>query len=129
MQNLELKVRLVGQKERDDVESRIKQYYTDTLIQTDTYFVVPNGRLKLREEVKTKVYEKHAYGIRYFRPDVAEAKMSHYETFVVEDVPSFMKVFGDALNVEIVVQKVRKLYLIRNARIHLDTVKDLGSFL
>ena len=121
MKNLELKVRLPNPTE---VQTIIKQYFIEILDQTDTYFRVTNGRLKLREEVG-----KEAFMIQYQRPDTATEKVSEYHLYQIPDVIQFWQIFGPTLQVEVVVKKIRHLYLYENARIHIDTVYDLGSFL
>ncbi len=121
MKNLELKVRLPNPTE---VQTIIKQYFIEILDQTDTYFRVTNGRLKLREEVG-----KEAFMIQYQRPDTATEKVSEYHLYPIPDVIQFWQIFGPTLQVEVVVKKIRHLYLYENARIHIDTVDDLGSFL
>jgi predicted adenylyl cyclase CyaB len=125
MKNLELKAfnRLMF------IPEILEEYYYDTLIQRDTYFKTNDGskRLKIREE-ESSVRDKRAYAILYDRPDTVDEKISNYDFYEISDCDQFIKVFGGALNKEIVVEKSRILYLYKNARIHIDTVKELGSF-
>jgi adenylate cyclase class 2 len=53
---------------------------------------------------------------------------SRYEIFPVTD-PSLKDLLAKALGVKTIVEKVRRLLKLKNARIHLDEVKGLGSFL
>ena len=117
-QNLELKAKYSGPT--GWTNSAIK--WKATLNQTDTYFTTETGRLKLRVE------DNRAYAILYDRPDVKSEKMSNYIFYPVDDYQTFMKVFGGALRTEIVVKKSRELYMFENARIHFDTVDNLGTF-
>ena len=77
------------------------------LHQRDTYFGRARGRLKLREE------DDHAQLIAYERPDAAALR----------------EALDAALGTLVVVDKERRLLLWEGVRIHLDTVRELGSFL
>lgn len=93
------------------------------LHQTDTYFGVRQGCLKLREE------EDRAWLIYYERSAEARARESRY---VLADVSAPLVVkeaLAAALGIRIVVQKARHLFLLRNVRIHLDHVTELGDFI
>tara|TARA_R110001592_G_scaffold99713_5_gene283864 strand:- start:469 stop:966 length:498 start_codon:yes stop_codon:yes gene_type:complete len=90
--------------------------------QLDTYFTVPSGRLKLREAQPGPTEL-----VSYHRPDVAGPKGCDYR---LEPVQATLKIMlSEVLGVEAVVDKLRSLYLWKNVRIHLDTVKGLGSFI
>jgi homotetrameric cytidine deaminase len=94
------------------------------LVQRDTYFRVPDGRLKLREETPGR-----AVLIQYAREDRAEARESRYRITPVEDPETLRTSLDEALGTLVVVDKERRLLLWEGVRIHLDTVKGLGSFL
>lgn len=91
-------------------------------LQTDTYFEVPQGRLKLREGTVEKAL------IHYHRPDVAGAKTSEV-TLYKEAHPQLKAVLLAALPVKIIVQKNRRIYFIKNVKFHFDFVEDLGQFI
>ena len=93
------------------------------LHQTDTYFRVPHGRLKLREEDTT------AQLIAYERPDQAVARESRYRLVTINDPQGLKEALSVALGVLVVVEKSRRLLLWQRARIHLDDVRGLGSFI
>lgn len=95
-----------------------------TLRQTDTYFHVPHGRLKLRE-----IDGSHAELIQYDRPDVAGGRWSTYTRVSVGDPAGLTAALRDALGIRCIVKKVRAVYLYRSARIHVDEVDGLGTFL
>ena len=93
------------------------------LHQTDTYFRVPHGRLKLREE------DSLAHLISYERSDDVVARESRYRLVPVSDATGLKNALGDALGVLVVVEKARRLLLWHGVRIHLDEVRGLGSFI
>ena len=94
------------------------------LVQRDTYFRVPGGRLKLREETPGG-----AALIQYHRPDEAVARESRYRVVPVEDAEALRDALDAALGTLVVVDKERRLLLWEGVRIHLDSVRGLGSFL
>ena len=94
------------------------------LVQRDTYFRVPDGRLKLREETPGG-----AALIQYLRSDRPEARESRYRIAPVEDATALREALDAALGTLVVVDKERRLLLWEGVRIHLDTVRGLGSFL
>jgi predicted adenylyl cyclase CyaB len=92
--------------------------------QVDTYFRVPEGRLKLR-----RAEPGAAELIFYRRPDAAAGKVSEYCRAPVTDSDALRPVLAAALGVRVEVIKVRELWLLGNVRIHLDEVEGLGTFL
>lgn len=131
MRNLEIKVVLPN-----DYKSAFltNELFKDALTQTDTYYDTfkYNEKLKIREEItKEGIYT--VYAIRYNRENVKGEKISNYDFYIFsnkETYQRFMWVFGlSLLRVECVVKKTRHLYLYKNARIHLDSVLNLGNFL
>lgn len=96
----------------------------EVLDQRDTFFVVPQGRLKLR------VLGPDACELIYYeRPDDAGAKMSEYYIVRSSDPETFLKVLSAALEIRGVVAKRRFLYRIGRTRVHLDDVDGLGMFI
>ena len=94
------------------------------LRQTDTFYSVARGRLKLRES-----RPGCAELIYYRRPDGAEARVSEYMTAAIDDPKSVGIVLSTALGTRGEVRKDRFLYLCGQTRIHLDRVERLGDFL
>lgn len=95
-----------------------------TLIQRDTYFEVPRGRLKLREES-----DAIAHLIAYERPDLAGHKESRYRLIEVREPVELKDALAGVLGVKSVVRKTRRLFIFNGVRIHLDQVEDLGDFI
>jgi adenylate cyclase class IV len=93
------------------------------LRQRDTYFHAVQGRLKLREAPP-----RPAELIAYDRVDRAGPKVSLYRVVPVADHIALVDALGESLGVRVVVEKVRRLLLWHNVRIHLDQVAQLGDF-
>jgi len=91
--------------------------------QTDTYFRVARGRLKLRE-----IAGGRAELVFYERPDAREARLSRYRVVPVADPAPLKEALASALGVRGVVAKRREVLLLGNVRIHLDVVDSLGTF-
>ncbi len=98
-----------------------------TLVQRDTYFGVPHGRLKLREEEDAD--GARAVMIAYERPDEPTVRLSRYRLVDVGDPAGTRAALEATCGVRAVVAKRRRLLLADNVRIHLDEVDGLGAFL
>jgi predicted adenylyl cyclase CyaB len=92
-------------------------------LQTDTYFRVASGRLKLRE-----IAGQQAVLIWYNRPHEQGERLSQYYLVPVSDPQTLRAALTAALGVRGEVRKKRTIYHYCNVRIHLDEVVDLGSF-
>ena len=91
--------------------------------QLDTYFNVPQGRLKLRE-----IDTHKAELIYYERSDLAESRYSNYQVCDIPEPIVFKQIATMAMGVKGVVEKQRELWMFGDTRIHLDEVKNLGQF-
>lgn len=90
--------------------------------QTDTYFIVSKGRLKLREgNIENSL-------IYYERPDTAGAKQSNVLLYQHKPDQALKEILTKTLGVKVVVEKIRKIYFIENVKFHFDTVEGLGTF-
>jgi len=91
-------------------------------LQTDTYFNVPNGRLKLREgNIENNL-------IYYERLDTPGAKESNFHLVRVSDAETLKEILTRSLGVKMVVKKRREIYFIGNVKFHIDEVESLGNF-
>ncbi|HEV7280761.1 MAG TPA: class IV adenylate cyclase [Pirellulaceae bacterium] len=100
--------------------------FAGELVQTDTYFRVEQGRLKVRQQ---HAPEPNAELIAYFREDSPQIRLSRYERTPLPDpqatIATLSRRHGQPYAI---VRKRRRLYLIGAARIHADSVEDLGQF-
>jgi predicted adenylyl cyclase CyaB len=122
MRNIELKARLRDRAAAVAACEAIGAQSHGDIHQIDTYFRVPEGRLKLRAATPGR-----AELIFYRRPDIAGAKGCDY---LLEPMrPAAVEILGEALGILATVAKTRTLYRWENVRIHLDRVTGLGDFL
>ncbi|XP_064559200.1 uncharacterized protein LOC135442854 [Zonotrichia leucophrys gambelii] len=94
------------------------------LLQTDTFFRVPRGRLKLR-----RTQDGRGELIFYERPDSAGPKLSKFSITPTADPEGLQAVLSQSLGVLGTVRKERLLFLLGQTRLHLDRVQGLGDFL
>jgi len=96
--------------------------FTGVDLQTDTYFSVPTGRLKLREgNIENNL-------IYYERRDAPGMKESSFQLVAVADAKALKDVLTKSLGIKIVVKKKREIYYIGNVKFHIDEVEKLGSY-
>jgi len=92
--------------------------------QIDTYFTVPNGRLKLREGNVERAL------IQYHRPDHTGPKTSDVTLVPMPDETAALnEALTRALGVDIVVDKLREIWWLDNVKLHVDCVNGLGTFI
>jgi len=97
---------------------------TEVLIQEDTFFNCPQGRLKLR-----KIAGGESYLIFYLRSDLKGPKSSVYYPSTVKDPASMKALLGAAFGFGRTIKKKRLLFLSGATRIHFDEVEGLGRFI
>ncbi len=122
--NIELKAKTRDLKLGRDAAIAAGAKQAQLLIQTDTYFHVSAGRLKLRQ-----IQDARAELIWYSRSNNSAFRSSDYVVSPVEDPPTMLAALSSALGVRGIVKKRRELYLFENVRIHLDEVEGLGTFI
>ena len=117
-------------KARCDKHAKVREYllshgaeFKGMDHQIDTYFNVSSGRLKLREgSIENNL-------IFYKRSDEAGPKQSEITFSAVDKDSSIHAVLEKALGVKVQVDKQREIYFIDNVKFHIDTVKNLGTFM
>lgn len=121
--NFEFKARCSDIKKPEEILLRQKPLYIGKDHQIDTYFHVPNGRLKLREgNIENAL-------IHYERSNTAGAKQSDVILYQHMPNPALKAVLTKAIGVKVVVDKKRKIYFIDNVKFHFDEVEGLGGFI
>ena len=91
--------------------------------QTDTYFNVSTGRLKLREG---KIENNLIY---YNRNNQPGPKSSQFHLVKVEDAKGLKEALTKSCGIKMIVKKKREIYYIGNVKFHIDEVPGLGSFI
>ncbi len=121
--NLELKAKFPNIKRAEDIARAIAESDPEVLEQTDTYYIVPRGRLKQRES-----NGKQAELIWYDRDEESADRYSVYERVPLDNAPGFIAILKQSLDVDVRVKKHRTVYTWNDCRIHLDLVEQLGPF-
>ena len=121
--NIEVKAQLRDLDRQFQLAIQIAGGQPEKLVQRDTFFHSPNGRLKLRE-----IQGQRAQLIQYFRDDNPELRKSDYIITPVDDVQSILSALKRAMGIRGVVEKVRSLWIVDQTRIHFDSVTGLGDF-
>lgn len=117
-------------KAKCDDPQKIRQYLINQKAefrgvdeQTDTYFQVAHGRLKLREgNIENNL-------IFYERDNKAGPKNSNFNLVKIDDAKGLKEILTKASGVKVVVKKKREIYYISNVKFHIDEVPGLGSFM
>jgi predicted adenylyl cyclase CyaB len=122
--NVEIKARVRDLKALLAAVKAIADGEAELLLQDDTFFSSPRGRLKLRV-----LADGMGELIAYRRPDVGGPRESRFAKAPVTDPASLAAVLDSALGATGVVRKRRTLYRHGQTRIHLDEVEGLGTFL
>ncbi|MQY62521.1 class IV adenylate cyclase [archaeon] len=122
---VELKARVGDHEFLRKKLSALGAEYTGTFQQSDLYFKVPEGRLKLREVENNGNVEL----IYYERENIAGPKSDDAFILKVQEPEDLKKILKKILTPLIVIEKVREIYQYQGTQIHLDTVKKLGKFI
>ena len=120
--NVEVKARLRDPKRAEEVLASLGATKSCVLEQTDHYFEVPRGRLKLREVEGREEAEL----IYYERPD--EPGPRGCDATIIRLLREDAEPLKRILPVRVVVRKRRTIYELGPVEVHLDEVEGLGSF-
>jgi predicted adenylyl cyclase CyaB len=124
MPNIEIKAKCRDLQKARSIAEKVKTNYAGSLHQVDTYFSTKEGRLKLRE-----INGKDAQLIPYYKEYRIGPMKSSYSVMPVKDPKNLKEILHKILGTITVVDKKREVFLVNNVRIHLDEVKELGSFI
>jgi predicted adenylyl cyclase CyaB len=91
--------------------------------QTDTYFNVSKGRLKLREgNIENSL-------IYYERPNTSGTKQSDVLLYQHQADKTLKEILIKLHGIKVIVEKRRRIYFIDNVKFHFDTIAELGTFI
>ena len=122
--NVEIKARIESVEALTQRAAAMADQGPTQIVQDDTFFACPNGRLKLRAFSATS-----GQLIFYQRPDQAGPKESFFLISPTSSPDTLREALTLAYGQAGRVRKRRTLYLAGRTRIHLDRVENLGDFL
>ena len=122
--NIEIKARITSVESLLPRARALADGEPVTIEQDDSFFVVPQGRLKLRQFA-----DGSAELIHYHRADSPDTKASDYVRVPVPDPAALREALARACGLLGRVQKQRLLLMAGPTRIHLDRVAGLGDFM
>ena len=120
--NVEIKAKCFDHARIRNILEKKQAQSKGTDHQIDTYFQVPNGKLKLREGTIENAL------IHYQRSNQAGPKDSQVTLFRTEPNSDLKPVLSQALGILAIVDKTREIYFIDNVKFHIDTLQGLGTF-
>lgn len=119
--NIEIKARCASPERVRTVLRERKARFAGLDHQVDTYFRVPQGRLKLREgNIENAL-------IYYRRPNEGGPKTSDVLLHQASG-PGLKDILVAALGVLVAVEKQREICYLENVKIHVDQVEGVGGF-
>jgi len=122
MQNIEFKAELRDMEAGRAQCKAIKAQHIGVLRQTDTYYKLPDGRLKKREAPN-----EPTEWVFYHRPNRVSPRMCNYT--ILSEEQATRRWGTHSLRPWLTVVKTRELWMLANVRIHLDDVDKLGVFI
>lgn len=123
IKNFEFKAKIDGIEKYENKLRTLNPKFSGLDYQTDTYFNVKQGRLKLREgNIENAL-------INYDRENVSGAKESQIILYQHQPNIALKNILIKQFGVKIVVNKQRKIYFVNNVKFHFDFVENLGTFI
>jgi adenylate cyclase, class 2 len=121
--NFEFKAKVDNLEKYESKLLTLNPVYQGPDNQTDTYFNVAKGRLKLREgNIENSL-------INYDRENIRGSKQSEIILYRHEPSVALKEILARQLGLKTVVRKQRKIYFVDNVKIHFDRVEYLGTFI
>lgn len=122
--NIEIKARIESVELLLPLVAKIADKGPTEIIQNDTFFSCPNGRLKLRTFSK-----REGQLIFYKRPDISAPKESFYIISPTASPDTLREMLTLAYGECGHIHKHRVVFMAGRTRVHLDKVERLGDFL
>lgn len=121
--NFEFKARTDNLENQEKVLLALHPQFIGEDHQTDTYFNVTKGRLKLREgNIENAL-------IWYERENTADAKQSNILLYKHQPDSTLKEILIKVHGIKVVVEKKRRIYFIDNVKFHFDTINEFGTFI
>jgi predicted adenylyl cyclase CyaB len=122
--NVEIKAKVTDLEGFQKRVKAISETHEELILQEDTFYHTPKGRLKLRILAGDR-----GQLIYYERGNQTGPKQSDYWLFETAEPENLKQVLDEGLGIRGAVRKKRRLYRVGNTRIHLDEVAGLGTFM
>lgn len=122
--NLEIKYKFRNLREIRDITGLLKNYSFTIEKQADIYYNTVKGRLKLRI-----INDTEGSLILYNRAEKKNKRISKYTISKTKDFRELDSILRKQFGVLVTVFKKREIYIHKNTRVHIDTVKGLGKFM
>jgi adenylate cyclase, class 2 len=127
--NYELKVKLhnydVAKWKADGYIHRFKDKHHFFEEQKDIYYYKVDGkRLKLRI-----INNEYGHLVYYDRKDSRNKRVSKYLISDTKNPFELDKILKRFFRVQLIVKKIREIFIVKNLRIHLDRIQGVGIFL
>jgi predicted adenylyl cyclase CyaB len=122
--NYEIKCRIDDRKKVTEIKKALSKYKHSIEKQTDIYYKTSNGRLKLRI-----IDDTSGSLIQYNRAEKKNKRISKYTISKTKDFRELDFILKKQFDTLVTVIKKRDVYINKNVRVHLDKVKNLGSYL
>ncbi len=122
--NIEIKAHINSVESLLPLAAPLSDHGPEQILQDDTFFACPNGRLKLRAFPSGE-----GQLIFYARADQAGPKESRYIISPTTSPDTLRAALTAAWGESGRVRKARTLFLVGRTRVHLDRVEGLGDFL
>ena len=122
MKNVEIKAKCTDPDKIEQILLENGAFFKGTDIQTDTYFNVRNGRLKLRQgNIENSL-------IFYSRNNQQGPKQSNFRLFQTSNLNEILPLLKDSLGILTTVTKTRKIFYIDFVKFHIDKLEGFGDF-
>jgi predicted adenylyl cyclase CyaB len=121
--NLEVKISIKNLKQTLIRIGKLRAKKIYSSLQIDVYYQNEKGRLKVRDS------EGERSVIFYNRIEDGRERWSNFHCVKVETPKEWIKFFDLFMERLVTVKKHRTLFHYKNTRIHVDRIKELGSFI
>ncbi|MBK7096012.1 MAG: class IV adenylate cyclase [Saprospiraceae bacterium] len=122
MKNIEIKARCTDPKKTEEILLSNGAEFKGIDNQTDTYFNVKEGRLKIRQgNIENAL-------IFYSRKNDSGPKQSKFQLYQSSDIEKLIPILTNSLGILTIVKKHRKIFFIDFVKFHIDHLDGLGDF-